>query len=101
MPGQLLGQPHPRKALYYSGHPLQAPQEGLREHIRCSKRQGPCLESTEADVQQMLLQTNVVKELPAQLPHPQQLIWGFQVEVSKELTFTMTPESWQDFLFCL
>ena len=60
MPGQLLGQPHPRKALYYSGHPLQAPQEGLREHIRCSKRQGPCLESTEADVQQMLLQTNVV-----------------------------------------
>lgn len=101
MPGQLLGQPHPRKALYYSGHPLQAPQEGLREHIRCSKRQGPCLESTEADVQQMLLQTNVVKELPAQLPHPQQLIWGYQVEVSKELTFTMTPESWQDFLFCL
>ena len=101
MPGQLLGHPHPRKALYYSGHPLQAPQEGLREHIRCSKRQGPCLESTEADVQQMLLQTNVVKELPAQLPHPQQLIWGYQVEVSKELTFTMTPESWQDFLFCL
>ena len=101
MPGQVLGQPHPRKALYYSGHPLQAPQEGLREHIRGSKRQGPCLESIEADVQQMLLKTNVVKELPAQLPDPQQLIWGFQVEVSKELTFTMTPESWQDFLFCL
>lgn len=60
--------------------------------MRCSKTQGACLESTEADVLQMLLQTNA-GELPAQLPHPQQLIWGFQVEVSKELTFTMTPES--------
>lgn len=93
MPGQVLGQPHPLKAFHRSGHPFQAPQEGLREHRRCSKRQGACLESTEADAQQMLLQTNAGKELPAQLPHPQQLIWGFQVEVSKELTFTMTPES--------
>lgn len=94
MPSQVLGQLHPRKAFYHSGHPLQAPQEGLREHMRCSNRQGPCLESTvEADGQQMLLQTNVVKELPAQTPHPQQLIWGFQVEISKELTFKMTPES--------
>lgn len=94
MPSQVLGQLHSRKAFYHSGHPLQALQKGLQEHIRCSKRQGLCLESTgEADGQQMLLQTNVVKELPAQPPHPQQLIWGFQVEISKELTFTMTPES--------